>query len=542
MYKARIAIRSGRWIARAAGRALEVDGEGGVCDGGWDEKTEIQKNANSGPTPTMTATKSTRTAARLTRIMGGSPGPNPRGDYRWTTAEASGRHDACDDVYDALDAKMTQPRRRGSRRVEPRPKRTWERANGCEAGCDATKTWRCLPSDSLSDFKQVEQHAKGNARKKGSKAAQERCRWRATELGDSLQIPATSHRHFSLLARRLDRMFTHAYSQHREALKSNSFREAFNTTSPSRPTTSVTSNLAPPSSPGPLSSRFASCSAVTQPSVVFGLGCQRVPVLASILEWCAHGQCEPDGDEPQNQVRPITQVTKAIAGGDLIKKNNVDARGEILDTPWSVNAEPNRRGPHGHEPCLSNDDETCGVSTTVNGDGGERWSCGRRREDDGVSPELYTKTHSPLPVHPMQGQCQPTHQQRRWPNDDHAHTPDELACERSNFPPCCLPAVVVEPKNDVEESLCTRLAPCRRPPTFPIVYRLAAANEDRRPFCTRSWRLEDKENVSAARTCPAYILHTERIYVKSQHDLNDVSLAFLVVLRSAPDGNNDEGG
>lgn len=38
-----------------------------------------------------------------------------------------------------------------------------------------------------------------------------------------------------------------------------------------------------------------------------------------------------------DQVRAITEVTKAVAGGDLTKKITVDARGEILDLKETVN-------------------------------------------------------------------------------------------------------------------------------------------------------------------------------------------------------------
>ena len=38
-----------------------------------------------------------------------------------------------------------------------------------------------------------------------------------------------------------------------------------------------------------------------------------------------------------NQVRSIAQVTKAVAGGDLTKKIDVDARGEILELKETVN-------------------------------------------------------------------------------------------------------------------------------------------------------------------------------------------------------------
>jgi osomolarity two-component system, sensor histidine kinase NIK1 len=38
-----------------------------------------------------------------------------------------------------------------------------------------------------------------------------------------------------------------------------------------------------------------------------------------------------------NQVRSIAQVTKAVAGGDLTKKIEVDVRGEILELKETVN-------------------------------------------------------------------------------------------------------------------------------------------------------------------------------------------------------------
>src|SRR5882762_10799549 len=38
-----------------------------------------------------------------------------------------------------------------------------------------------------------------------------------------------------------------------------------------------------------------------------------------------------------NQVRSIAQVTKAVAGGDLTKKIDVDVRGEILELKETVN-------------------------------------------------------------------------------------------------------------------------------------------------------------------------------------------------------------
>lgn len=38
-----------------------------------------------------------------------------------------------------------------------------------------------------------------------------------------------------------------------------------------------------------------------------------------------------------DQVRSITEVTKAVAGGDLTKKITVDVRGEILDLKETVN-------------------------------------------------------------------------------------------------------------------------------------------------------------------------------------------------------------
>lgn len=38
-----------------------------------------------------------------------------------------------------------------------------------------------------------------------------------------------------------------------------------------------------------------------------------------------------------NQVRSIAEVTKAVAGGDLTKKIEVDVRGEILDLKETVN-------------------------------------------------------------------------------------------------------------------------------------------------------------------------------------------------------------
>lgn len=38
-----------------------------------------------------------------------------------------------------------------------------------------------------------------------------------------------------------------------------------------------------------------------------------------------------------DQVRAITEVTKAVAGGDLTKKITVDARGEVLDLKEIVN-------------------------------------------------------------------------------------------------------------------------------------------------------------------------------------------------------------
>ena len=38
-----------------------------------------------------------------------------------------------------------------------------------------------------------------------------------------------------------------------------------------------------------------------------------------------------------DQVRAITLVTKAVAGGDLTKKIEVDVRGEILDLKESKN-------------------------------------------------------------------------------------------------------------------------------------------------------------------------------------------------------------
>ena len=38
-----------------------------------------------------------------------------------------------------------------------------------------------------------------------------------------------------------------------------------------------------------------------------------------------------------NQVRSIAEVTKAIAGGDLTKKIQIDVRGEILDLKETVN-------------------------------------------------------------------------------------------------------------------------------------------------------------------------------------------------------------
>ena len=38
-----------------------------------------------------------------------------------------------------------------------------------------------------------------------------------------------------------------------------------------------------------------------------------------------------------DQVRSITAVTKAVAGGDLTKKITVDVRGEILDLKETVN-------------------------------------------------------------------------------------------------------------------------------------------------------------------------------------------------------------
>jgi osomolarity two-component system sensor histidine kinase NIK1 len=38
-----------------------------------------------------------------------------------------------------------------------------------------------------------------------------------------------------------------------------------------------------------------------------------------------------------NQVRSIAEVTKAVAGGDLTKKVEVDVRGEMLDLKETVN-------------------------------------------------------------------------------------------------------------------------------------------------------------------------------------------------------------
>ena len=38
-----------------------------------------------------------------------------------------------------------------------------------------------------------------------------------------------------------------------------------------------------------------------------------------------------------NQVRSIAEVTKAVAGGDLTKKIEVDVRGEILELKETVN-------------------------------------------------------------------------------------------------------------------------------------------------------------------------------------------------------------
>ena len=38
-----------------------------------------------------------------------------------------------------------------------------------------------------------------------------------------------------------------------------------------------------------------------------------------------------------NQVRSIAEVTKAVAGGDLTKKIQIDVRGEILDLKETVN-------------------------------------------------------------------------------------------------------------------------------------------------------------------------------------------------------------
>src|ERR1700679_3296179 len=38
-----------------------------------------------------------------------------------------------------------------------------------------------------------------------------------------------------------------------------------------------------------------------------------------------------------NQVRSIAEVTKAVAGGDLTKKIDVDVRGEILELKETVN-------------------------------------------------------------------------------------------------------------------------------------------------------------------------------------------------------------